>query len=103
MQKIVKILSIFLMTGTLLYGYSNTFVKKIQRELTELGYNPGPIDGRVGPHTRAAIKAFQKSIRRRPTGRITKGLQWQLHNMLNSAAAGFSQEAEEYNGIKKQE
>ena len=26
-----------------------------------LGYDPGPVDGKVGPDTRKAIRAFQKS------------------------------------------
>jgi hypothetical protein len=34
-------------------------VREIQRALTELGYDPGPIDGLFGARTRAAIKRFQ--------------------------------------------
>jgi peptidoglycan hydrolase-like protein with peptidoglycan-binding domain len=33
----------------------------IQRRLAELGYDPGPADGRAGPRTRAAIQAFQRA------------------------------------------
>lgn len=36
-------------------------VKWIQSRLTAHGFSPGPIDGTMGPTTRAAIKAFQKS------------------------------------------
>src|SRR5262245_14070115 len=32
----------------------------VQRRLAELGYDPGPADGRAGPRTRAAIQAFQR-------------------------------------------
>jgi TPR repeat protein len=32
---------------------------EIQRDLAELGYQPGPVDGRMGRRTRIAIKAFQ--------------------------------------------
>ena len=32
----------------------------VQRELSRLGYRPGPIDGISGPLTRAAIRAFQR-------------------------------------------
>lgn len=35
--------------------------RDIQRRLTELGYNPGPIDGIVGARTTAAVRAFQKA------------------------------------------
>ena len=33
--------------------------REIQRALTELGYDPGPVDGVPGSKTRAAIKRFQ--------------------------------------------
>jgi peptidoglycan hydrolase-like protein with peptidoglycan-binding domain len=36
-------------------------VLDLQRRLHLLGFDPGPLDGRMGPKTRAAIKAFQKS------------------------------------------
>ena len=36
-------------------------VKEIQRLLGDLGFNPGGADGRVGPRTRDAIRAYQKS------------------------------------------
>ena len=34
---------------------------ELQRKLMALGYDPGPVDGKVGPDTRKAIRAFQKS------------------------------------------
>lgn len=33
--------------------------KEVQERLVELGHDPGKVDGRLGPKTRAAIKAFQ--------------------------------------------
>jgi peptidoglycan hydrolase-like protein with peptidoglycan-binding domain len=39
-------------------GYSES-VATIQRDLTRLGYDPGPIDGLMGPRTRAAIARFE--------------------------------------------
>lgn len=33
---------------------------ELQELLTALGYNPGRIDGKVGPKTREALKMFQK-------------------------------------------
>lgn len=47
----------------------------IQKRLTELGFNPGPIDGIIGPKTKAAIVAFKRSVglRARPyVGPITR-------------------------------
>ena len=39
--------------------YSYNMVRKAQRVLTDLGYNPGPIDGLWGPKTRGAVRQFQ--------------------------------------------
>ena len=39
----------------------DTGLAAIQRRLAELGYDPGPADGRAGPRTRAAIQAFQRA------------------------------------------
>lgn len=36
-------------------------VREIQQALAAAGFNPGPIDGVMGPKTRAAIKAFQQA------------------------------------------
>ena len=33
---------------------------ELQRKLRALGFDPGPVDGKVGPETRRAIRAFQK-------------------------------------------
>ena len=38
-----------------------TGLAAIQRRLAELGYDPGPADGRAGPRTRTAIQAFQRA------------------------------------------
>lgn len=35
------------------------FIKHVQQGLAKLGFNPGAADGRDGPKTKAAIKAFQ--------------------------------------------
>jgi len=42
---------------------SGTLVKNVQRALKNAGFNPGNIDGLYGPHTVAAVFAFQKSNR----------------------------------------
>jgi hypothetical protein len=38
-----------------------TGVAQVQQRLAELGYDPGPADGTLGPRTRAAIQAFQRA------------------------------------------
>ena len=38
-------------------------VRSIQRALKERGYDPGPVDNRMGPLTRAALLKFQKDNR----------------------------------------
>jgi len=36
-------------------------VRWLQQSLQELGYDPGPIDGIMGPRTQAAVAAFQQN------------------------------------------
>lgn len=44
------------------FGYiSLDDVEGVQTALTKLGYDPGSIDGKDGPKTRAAVLAFQKA------------------------------------------
>lgn len=38
-----------------------TDLKQIQSALKKAGFDPGPIDGKMGPRTKKAIKEFQKS------------------------------------------
>lgn len=38
-------------------------VARIQEQLTQLGYAPGPIDGEYGPATSAAVGAFQRDAK----------------------------------------
>jgi N-acetylmuramoyl-L-alanine amidase len=49
-------------------------VPGVQARLANLGWNPGPVDGVVGPRTRRAIRAFQRSCGLRPTGSIDDAL-----------------------------
>jgi hypothetical protein len=43
-------------------------VREIQQRLTDLGYEPGPVDGLFGGKTRAAIQAFQRDKGLEPDG-----------------------------------
>ncbi len=57
-------------------------VAQAQRQLAALGYDPGPVDGKVGTRTRAAVTAFQRARNLPSDGEVTAGLIEQL------AAAG---------------
>ena len=37
------------------------FIREAQRTLRELGYQPGPVDGIVGPRTKNALAKYQRS------------------------------------------
>jgi peptidoglycan hydrolase-like protein with peptidoglycan-binding domain len=41
-----------------------------QRQLKALGFNPGAIDGNVGPQTEAAVREYQRAYRLPPTGTL---------------------------------
>jgi peptidoglycan hydrolase-like protein with peptidoglycan-binding domain len=43
---------------------------RVQGRLKELGHDPGPIDGRLGLQTKAALKAFQTDYGLPATGEI---------------------------------
>jgi peptidoglycan hydrolase-like protein with peptidoglycan-binding domain len=40
---------------------SSEFIKGGQRELKRSGYDPGPVDGKIGPSTRSALQRFQEA------------------------------------------
>ncbi len=47
-------------------------IKMVQRVLKDSGFDPGPVDGILGPRTRAATKNFQIKNRLEPTGVLDK-------------------------------
>ena len=49
-------------------------VIELQRSLTVLGYNPGGIDGRMGPATVSAIQAYQQDQSLLTTGQPSEAL-----------------------------
>ncbi len=50
----------------------NPVVEKAQKRLTELGYNPGPIDGKMGKKTTNAIRNFQRDSHLALTGALNE-------------------------------
>lgn len=65
---------------------SGEFVVWIQWALSQLGYQPGPADGKVGAGTRAAICAFQSSTGMAATGEIDDRLVERLRMAVGRAS-----------------
>ncbi len=59
-------------------------VKQIQTALKNAGYDPGPIDGRIGKSTRTAIKDFQKANNLAADGKVGKQTWNILSQYLNN-------------------
>ena len=49
-------------------------VASVQRSLKDLGYDPGPIDGLLGPKTNHAIETYQEDVGLPPSGEIDEAL-----------------------------
>ena len=64
---------------------SAALIRRSQRNLQQLGYRPGPVDGLVGPRTRAAIRRYQVSQGLPVDGMLTADLAERLD--LSSAQA----------------
>lgn len=53
---------------------SRADIRRIQELLAEAGFDPGPLDGIVGPRTRAAVEGFEQAQNLPVTGTVTPGL-----------------------------
>jgi peptidoglycan hydrolase-like protein with peptidoglycan-binding domain len=53
-------------------------VSRAQEELRELGYNPGPIDGIMGPRTQQALRRYQRDFNIPVTGTLNAQTRQQL-------------------------
>jgi peptidoglycan hydrolase-like protein with peptidoglycan-binding domain len=58
-------------------------IKNIQIALTNAGYNPGNVDGRMGRQTREAIKAFQSANNLKSDAEVGKSTWALLKEYLN--------------------
>ena len=68
---IVALLALIAATGPIgVLAAPDARVEAVQRRLTELGYEPGPADGLMGPRTRDAIRALQGDRGLPRSGRI---------------------------------
>ena len=61
-------------------------LRQVQQQLQSLGYDPGPIDGVIGPRTIAAVKAFQRFAKVTPTGEISEELLELIQKATDSAS-----------------
>jgi osmotically inducible lipoprotein OsmB len=69
--------------ATVTPGSSN--VASIQSNLAALGYNPGPVDGRAGPQTRAAVRQYQQDHGLLVDGRLSPQLAQNLAQQRQTA------------------
>ncbi len=62
------------------FGSTGADVQQVQQRLTDLGFAPGPIDGRFGSGTQQAVWAFETLVMKLPrsnaTGKVTNDM-WQ--------------------------
>lgn len=65
----------------------STDISVVQARLTQLGYDPGPIDGAMGGKTAAAIRRFQSDQGMAPTGHLTSQLLAQLNAVAGDRVA----------------
>ncbi len=61
-----------------------SYTRAIQDFLIELGYDPGPVDGAIGPQTRLAIKAYERDQGLPERGLVTKSLLAHMHGLVVS-------------------
>ena len=64
-------------------------VMSMQQALKDKGQDPGPIDGRMGPRTRAALESYQKAEGLKATGRLDSETRTRL-GMASSTAVSPS-------------
>ncbi len=79
-QKTWKELNVFSQSGIVERGQIR--LESIQECLKKQGFDPGPIDGKMGPKTREAIKHFQERNSLKVDGRIGPETLHALHRYL---------------------
>ena len=61
-------------TGSIAPAIDAKSVERAQRQLQKLGYDPGPIDGKMGTKTTGAIRQFQADMRLPADGQLSPSL-----------------------------
>jgi hypothetical protein len=71
---------------TLADGLAGADVERVQQRLTDLAFDPGPVDGIYGTQTRQAVWAFEKLVlgvpRADATGRVTPAMWDQMQDPI---------------------
>jgi hypothetical protein len=65
---------------------SREMVLSAQQWLSELGYSPGPADGKAGPRTIDAVRTFQRDSGMEPDGRIDQELLDRIEQAISAGA-----------------
>ena len=76
--------------GTSTPSWADADTARAQRQLLERGFNPGPVDGLMGPRTRSAIRNFQRDRGLSESGRLER----QTRDALFAPAPGEPAPAE---------
>lgn len=67
-------------------------VMRVQAGLNKLGYDPGTIDGAMGPRTASAIRAYQRDhnllVDGRPTYELAQHIEQRLGSSVGAAGTG---------------
>ena len=62
-------------------------IRQAQQALMDKGFNPGPIDGKMGPQTKGALSEFQKKESLKVTGRLDRETKAKLNGTMTSTKA----------------
>lgn len=63
---------------------SENYIKKMQTVLKKKGYDPGPVDGKMGSKTLSAVMSFQKAHGLKPDGIVGQLTQKELEPYMQS-------------------
>src|ERR1044071_6141163 len=70
-------------------GRSQTNVRAAQEALRDKGFDPGPVDGIMGPRTQQALRSFQQSNNLQATGRLDSQTSQQLNASIGGSSSGM--------------
>jgi hypothetical protein len=82
-------------------GAASADVREAQVALKEKGFDPGPIDGIMGPRTSAAVREFQDKENLRVTGQLDAETRAKLDGGAPSASPSASDKAGSQQGQKQ--
>jgi lipid-binding SYLF domain-containing protein len=83
-------MTVALMTASLVAVSPDQTIQDVQKVLKDKGFDPGPVDGLMGPQTGSAIREFQKSKSLEPTGMLDQKTQEALGVKLDPQASYYA-------------